>query len=97
MQLNVLRFACFLSAICGVVGFLAGVLYSVGGLIVDIFTIGLNAGTALAFLALIGMPVIFAVCGTVAGIVVAVIYNVLPLWMRDGIRPFRIGEGEPDG
>ena len=37
------------------VGLACGVLYSVGGFFVDLFTIGLNRGTLLAFGALIGM------------------------------------------
>lgn len=49
------------------VGFACGVIYSVGGLILDLTTIGLNRGTALAFLALIGMPVLFAAFGFLVG------------------------------
>lgn len=51
-----------------VLGLVLGVLYSVGGLIMDVLTVGLNAGTALAFLALIGMPIIFAVAGFLVGL-----------------------------
>lgn len=40
-----------------------GVLYAFGGLVVDLMTIGLNWGTALAFLALLGMPALFAAAG----------------------------------
>lgn len=53
------------------VGFIFGALYSVGGLIYDAATTGLNRGTALAFGALIGMPVLFAAAGFVVGAVFA--------------------------
>jgi hypothetical protein len=48
-------------------GLICGVLYSFGGVIVDLFTIGLNWGTVLAFGALVGMPAAFAVAGFVVG------------------------------
>lgn len=71
-------------------GLLAGVAYSVGGAVFDLLvslgwvsspssgawsTPGLGRGTALAFLALIGMPLIFGVGGLIAGAVGAVLYN----------------------
>jgi hypothetical protein len=52
------------------VGLACGVLYSVGGLIVDLMTIGLNWGTAMAFGALVGMPILFAALGFVCGALV---------------------------
>jgi hypothetical protein len=58
-------------------GLALGVVYSFGGLIVDLFTIGLNGGTALAFLALVGMPAIFGAFGFVLGAVVAIVGDVL--------------------
>ena len=54
-------------------GFVCGVLYSVGGLIIDMLTIGLNWGTAMAFMALVGMPVIFGALGFLLGALVAVV------------------------
>jgi hypothetical protein len=54
-------------------GVALGVLYSVGGFFYDLFTTGLNAGTALAFLALIGMPLMFAAAGFAAGAVVGAV------------------------
>lgn len=54
-------------------GLLLGVIYSFGGLIVDLATIGLNWGTLMAFGALIGMPAIFAIAGMLLGIVVDVL------------------------
>ena len=56
-----------------VIGLALGILYSVGGLIIDVMTIGLNAGTALAFMALIGMPVIFGAIGWIIGLLFAVL------------------------
>lgn len=69
---------------------LAGVLYSFGGLIVDILvsigwitsseTPGLSYGTILALGELIGMPVLFAIGGFVAGIVEAILFNLFSKW-----------------
>lgn len=79
-KINVLQYAKLQLLIMALIGLLAGMLYSVGGLIIDIFTIGLNGGTALAFLALIGMPVIFAVFGFITGIIGAFLYNAASKW-----------------
>ena len=54
-------------------GLLLGVIYSFGGLFVDLATIGLNWGTLMAFGALIGMPIIFAIAGMLLGIVLDVV------------------------
>lgn len=60
-----------------VVGLGCGVVYAFGGLVVDLLTVGLNGGTALAFLALLGMPLLFGavafVLGALAGLLVAII------------------------
>ncbi|MDP6418463.1 MAG: hypothetical protein QGG80_03225 [Candidatus Krumholzibacteria bacterium] len=61
-------------------GFIAGVLYAFGGFFYELFTGTLNSGTALAFMALIGMPLMFAACGFVAGAVGAVLYNLVARW-----------------
>ena len=74
-KLGVLSFAKFQAMLLALAGLLAGVLYSVGGLIVDLFTVGLNCGTSLAFLALVGMPIIFAAIGLVVGLIEAVLYT----------------------
>lgn len=55
------------------VGLVCGVLYSVGGFFVDMLTIGLNWGTAMAFGALVGMPVIFGAFGFLCGAVIALV------------------------
>ncbi len=44
-------------------GLACGILYAFGGLIMDLNSTGVNRGTALAFLALIGMPAMFAALG----------------------------------
>jgi len=79
-KLGVFSFAKFQAVLLALLGLLAGIIYSFGGLIYDLLTIGLNWGTALAFLALIGMPVIFAIFGFVAGIVEAILYNIFVDW-----------------
>ena len=58
------------------VGLFCGILYSFGGFIYDLAITGsLNLGTALAFFALIGMPLIFASFGFIVGLILAVLYN----------------------
>lgn len=49
------------------VGLVLGLVYSIGGLIADLVGPGLNTGTALAFLALVGMPVLFGAVGCLIG------------------------------
>jgi hypothetical protein len=48
-------------------GLATGVLYAGGGFVIDLVTTGLNLGTALAFMAIVGMPVIFAGVGFLGG------------------------------
>lgn len=57
------------------VGLLAGILYSFGGAAYDLFTTGWNTGTALAFGALLGMPLIFGAAGLGLGITVAAFFK----------------------
>ena len=65
-------------------GLLAGIAYSVGGAAYDIVTThSVNAGTALAFLALIGMPALFGAVGFVAGVVGAPLYNAVARRLGD--------------
>jgi len=54
-------------------GLACGVLYSVGGLIVDMRTTGLNRGTAMAFMALVGMPLVFGTFGMLLGALIALV------------------------
>jgi len=72
------------------IGLILGILYSFGGALLDITvslgwissteTSGLSAGTALAFMALIGMPLIFAAGGFFLGIFGAFFYNLTSKW-----------------
>jgi hypothetical protein len=62
------------------VGLIAGILYAFGGAMYELLTGTLNSGTALAFLALIGMPIIFAIFGFMAGAIGAVLYNLVARW-----------------
>ena len=71
------QFQAFLFSLLGLI---AGIIYSIGGVIVDLFTIGLNWGTAMAFMALVGMPVSFAAIGFMLGLVEAVLYNLFAKW-----------------
>lgn len=52
------------------VGLGCGILYSVGGVVVDLLTIGLNWGTAMAFGALVGMPLVFGAFGFACGLLI---------------------------
>ena len=71
------RWMAYLGLVCGVLysvgGLVVDVLYSVGGLVVDVLTIGLNWGTAMAFMALVGMPIVFGTFGFLSGALFALI------------------------
>ena len=85
-----------------VIGLVAGFLYSFGGAAVDVLvttgliasasTPGVSWGTALAFLALVGMPVYFAVFGFAAGAIGASLYGLVArrirLWDDAGDKPW---------
>jgi len=85
-KLNVISFAKFQAVIGALLGFVAGLLYSFGGFIIDILvslnwvftaeTHGLSYGTILAFGALIGMPLIGAIAGLILGFLEALLYNI---------------------
>ncbi len=88
-KINPLEFAKFQALLFGLLGLLAGILYSFGGLIIDLLvtlgmivpevasTPGLSRGTLLAFGALFGMPVICALIGFIVGPVEAMMYNLV--------------------
>ena len=77
-RIGILSFAKLFALSFGLLGFVAGVVYSVGGAAYDLVATGsLNLGTALAFLALIGMPLLFGVAGGIAGLIVAPLFNLL--------------------
>ena len=56
-----------------VVGLLLGLFYAAGGLIIDLFTIGLNLGTVLAFVAMIALPVLFGAFGVIVDFVIKLV------------------------
>lgn len=75
--IDVLPFAKFQGLLFIPLGFITGFLYSFGGLFSDLLTTGLNWGTALAFLALPGIPIVFAIGGFILGLIEAALYNLL--------------------
>ncbi len=85
IKLSVLSFARLQAATLSVFGLLAGLAYSLGGMFYELSTGSLNSGTALAFLALLGMPLLFAACGFAFGLIGAPLYNVYA-WLTGGIE-----------
>lgn len=89
-KINVLSLVKFQAVLASLIGLVAGILYSFGGLIIDTLvslgwitypdTPGLGFGTVLAFGALIGMPIIFAAIGLVVGLIEALLYNLFARW-----------------
>ena len=64
---QVVQFVLFQTLTVGSIGVVLGIVYSFGGALLDGVTSGLNEGTLLAFGALIGMPLLFAVAGFLLG------------------------------
>jgi hypothetical protein len=89
-KINVLSFVRFQTIMGAIIGLIFGIVYSFGGLMVDalvsigwvsnIETPGLSYGTALAFGALVGMPIIFAIFGLILGLIEAFLFNILSRW-----------------
>ena len=90
-HIGVLSLAKLLAVLMAFVGLATGILYSFGGAIYDVLvskgwitsasTPGVGKGTALAFLALIGMPILFATFGFIAGVIGAFLYNLAARWV----------------
>lgn len=80
MTIRVFSFARFQAVLATPLGLIAGILYSFGGAVYELATDSLNSGTALAFFALIGMPVTFAASGFVLGLVEALLFNGFARW-----------------
>ena len=86
-KISILPSTKLFTGIMAIVGLIAGILYSFGGLIIDALvsigwinsteTPGLSFGTILAFGALIGMPLIFAVFGFISASTGIILYNLL--------------------
>jgi hypothetical protein len=84
-KMGVLFIIQFQTIMGALIGLILGILYSFGGLIIDTLvtlglitsseTPGLSYGTVLAFGALVGMPIIFALFGCVLGLIEAVLYK----------------------
>lgn len=97
-KISVFRFAKFQAILLGLVGLLLGVVYSVGGLFMDIMvsagwiisseTPGLSYGTFLAFDALFVMPLISFSVGFVLGLVEGVMYNFFRKWIGNIMNDF---------
>lgn len=71
--MKILPIAKKLAKVGAYVGLVCGVIYSVGGFFVDLFGRGLNWGTAMAFGAIIGMPLIFGGFGFLLGVLIALV------------------------
>ncbi len=91
-KIDVLAYTKLQTIIAAFVGLAAGILYSFGGLIIDILvslgyitsseTPGLSYGTILAFGALIGMPLYFALIGAITAIIGTLLYNACAKWFK---------------
>ena len=91
-KIKVFSFAKFQAFLGLLIGLICGIIYSFGGLIIDVLvsyellssaamsTPGLSYGTLLAFWALIGMPIICSIAGFLLGLVEAVLYNLFARW-----------------
>jgi hypothetical protein len=80
-RVGVLFFAKLFAIVMLVFGLAGGLIYSIGGMVHDIATTqSVNQGTALAFLAVVGMPALFAAAGFIAGVIGAPIYNFAARW-----------------
>ena len=79
-KIEILFFGKLIGLIMAAAGLLCGILYSFGGFFYELFTNNLNSGTALAFLALIGMPLVFSIVGVIAGALGAFLYNIVAKW-----------------
>ena len=90
-KIGLLPSAVLFAVVMAFVGLIAGIMYSFGGAIYDVLvsanaissnsTPGVSYGTALAFLAILGMPAMFGAFGFALGIVGAVVYNVVSGWI----------------
>jgi hypothetical protein len=91
-RIGVFSFAKFQAFLGAMIGLICGILYSFGGLIIDVLvtmgwmtsseTPGLSIGTVLAFGAMIGMPIIFLIAGYFLGIIEAILYNFSTKWFN---------------
>jgi hypothetical protein len=90
-KINILQYTKIQTITFAIVGLVAGIIYSFGGLIIDtlvsagLFTTtetpGLSYGTFLAFGALFGMPFLFAIFGILSGLIGAFLFNLFSKWL----------------
>jgi hypothetical protein len=66
-----LSFAKVFAAYCAIIGGILGLVYAVGGLVYDLGQGGVSAGTAMAFLAVLGMPLFGGLAGLFVGLALA--------------------------
>ncbi len=88
-RIRIFPFAKFQALLFLLIGILCGIIYSFGGLVIDILVTygvlsaedvsspGLSFGTVLAFGALVGMPLLFAAAGFLTGVIEAILFNLL--------------------
>lgn len=73
-----LALAKFQAVLMAPLGMITGIIYSFGGTVYDIISTGsVNYGTALAYVALVVQPIMFAIVGFLIGIVEALLYNLI--------------------
>jgi len=81
-RLGLFFFAKLQAIMLGMIGLATGIVYSFGGAVYDMSTTGsVNQGTALAFLALLGIPILFACIGFAIGLIEALVYNLFAKWV----------------
>ena len=76
IKLNIRHVAKFQAVIMACIGLVLGLAYAFIGLAIDLYNLGaVNIGSALAFLAIVGMPIVLALCGCLVGVIATLIYN----------------------
>ena len=100
--LGIITFGKFQGVMGLLLGFLLGVIYSFGGLILDTMvtfgwintseTPGLSIGTILAFGAILGMPLVFSVLGFLLGLLEAYLFNLVARWFGGMNLKFHVKE-----
>ncbi|MBE22514.1 MAG: hypothetical protein CME22_02375 [Gemmatimonadetes bacterium] len=82
-KIHVFFYAKLQATLMALLGLIAGIIYSLGGLLWELTAgIPLNLGTILAFLALLGMPALFAMVGFITGGISALLYNRATPWVE---------------
>jgi len=74
-KIKIIQYAKLQAITMSFAGIVGGMLYAGIGTIYDLYTVGLNYGTALAYIALVVMPIYFAIFGFITGFIGAFLYN----------------------